>query len=126
MRIVCLATRILYMKHLSQNIKFFWHNSNIYICAGQHDDNIIFLHEIDWKNEMNDRHMSLMLLSTLKIVSCLKKYDHCDNDSKDTVKLLCLPTSLYKHVLHEFEYQVQLQFQICIEPTINYKYPNEF
>ena len=55
-----------------------------------------------------------------------KKYDHCDNDSKDIVKLLCLPESLYKHVLHEFEYQVQLQFHICIEPTINYKYPNEF
>ena len=67
---------------------------------------------------MNDRHMSLMLLATLKIVSCLKKYDHCDDDSKDT--------SLYKHVLDEFEYKVQLQFHICIEPAINYKYPNEF
>ena len=70
--------------------------------------------------------MSLMFLATLKIVSCLKKYDHCDDDSKDIVKLLCLPTSLYKHVLDKFEYQVQLQFHICIEPTINYKYPNEF
>ena len=48
---------------------------------------------------MNDRHMSLMLLATLKIVSCLKKYDHCDDDSTDIIKLLCLPTSLYKHVL---------------------------
>ena len=75
---------------------------------------------------MNDRHMSFMLLATLTIVSCLKKYDHCDNDSKDIVKLLCLPTSLYKHVVHEFEYKVQLQFHICIEPTINYKYPNKF
>ena len=55
-----------------------------------------------------------------------KKYDHCDDDKKDIVKLLCLPTSLYKHVLDEFEYKVQLQFHICIEPTINYKYPNEF
>ena len=55
-----------------------------------------------------------------------EKYDQFDNDSKDIVKLLCLPTSLYKHVIHEFEYQVQLQFHICIEPTINYKYPNEF
>ena len=75
---------------------------------------------------MNDRHMSLMLLATLKIVSCLKKYDHCDDDNTDIVKLLCLPTSLYKHVLDEFEYQVQLQFHICIEPKINYRYPNEF
>ena len=63
-----------------------------------------FLHEIDWKIQMNDRHMSLMLLATLKIVSCLKKYDHCDDDMADIVKLLCLPTSLYKHVLDEFDY----------------------
>ena len=33
---------------------------------------------------------------------------------------------LYKHVLDKFEYQVQLQFHICIELMINYKYPNEF
>ena len=103
-----------------------WHNSNIYICTGEHDDNIIFLHEIDWKIQMNNRHMSLMLLATLKIVSCLKNYHYCNDDNKDIVKLLCLPTSLYKHVLDEFEYQLQLQFHICIEPTINYKYPNEF
>ena len=75
---------------------------------------------------MNNRHMSLILLATLKNVSCLKKYDHCENDSKYIVKLLCLPTSLYKHVLHEFEYQVQLQFHVCIEPTLNHKYSNEF
>ena len=75
---------------------------------------------------MNDRHMSLMLLAKLKILSCLKKCDHSDDDSTDIVKLLCLPTSRYKHVLDEFEYQVQLQFHICIEPTINYTYPNEF
>ena len=31
---------------------------------------------------MNDRHMSLMLLETLKIVSCLKKYDHSDDDGR--------------------------------------------
>ena len=76
--------------------------------------------------QLNDRHMSLMLLATLKIVSCLKKYDHSDDDSTDIIKLLCLPTSLYKHVLHEFEYQVQLQFHICIEPMIHDVYPNEF
>ena len=37
----------------------------------------------------------------------------------------CLPQSLYQHVLNEFEYQLQLEFDICIESTINYKYPNE-
>ena len=75
---------------------------------------------------MNDRHMSLMLLATLKIVSCLKKYDYYDDDSTDIIKLLCLPTSLYKDVLEEFEYRIQLQFHICTGPNINYKYPNEF
>ena len=44
----------------------------IYICAGEHDDNIISLHEIDWKTKIFNRNISLMLLATLKIVSCLK------------------------------------------------------
>ena len=96
------------------------------MCTGEHYDNIIFLHEIDWKIQMNNRHMSHMLLATLKIVSCLKSYHYCNDGNKDIVKLVCLPTSLYKHALDEFEYQLQLQFHICIEQTINYKYPNEF
>ena len=75
---------------------------------------------------MNNRHMSLMLLATLKIVSCLKNYCYDHYDNRHIVKLLCLPQSLYKHVLTEFEYQLQLKFDISIESTINYKYPNEF
>ena len=55
-----------------------------------------------------------------------ENYYYDNHDNKDIVKLLCLPTSLYKHVLTEFEYQLQLKFDIRIEPTINYKYPNEF
>ena len=70
--------------------------------------------------------MSPMLLATLKIVLCLKNYYNHNDDKKDIVKLLHLPTSLYKHVLDEFEYQLQLQFDICIDPTINCKYPNKF
>ena len=85
-----------------------------------------FYMKLTGKIQMNDRHMSLMLLATLKIVSCLKKYYHSDYDTTDIVKLLYLPTSLYKHILDEFEYQVQLQFDIFIEPIINYRYPNEF
>ena len=64
------------------------------------------------------------LVVIMKIVSCLKNFYYCNDDHKDIVKLLCLPTSLYKHVLDEFEYQLQLQLDICIEPTINYKYLN--
>ena len=72
-------------------VEVFLHNSNIYIWAGEHDDNMIFLHEIDWKIKMNNRHMSLMLLATLKIVSCLTNYCYHHHDNKHIVKLLCLP-----------------------------------
>ena len=81
-----------------RKVEVLLHNSNIYICAGEHDDNMIFLHEID--------------------------YHHHDN--RHIVKSLCLPQSLYQHVFTEFEYQLQLEFVICNESTINYKYPNKF
>ena len=110
-----------------EKVEVLLHNSNIYICVGKHDDNMIFLHEIDWKIKMNNRHMSLMLLATMKIVSCLKNYCyHHHHKSRHIVKLLCLPQSLHKHVLTDFQYQLQFEFDICIESTINYKYPNEF
>ena len=64
------------------------HNSNIYICAGEHDDNMIFLHEIDWKIKMNNRYISLMLLAKLKIVSCLINYCYHHDDNRHIVKLL--------------------------------------
>ena len=67
-----------------------------------------------------------MLLATLKIVSRLKNYCYHDHDNRHIVKSLCLPQSLCQNVLTEFEYQLQLEFLICIESTINYKYPNEF
>ena len=124
--IVSISTTALYIKDLFCKLEIFLDNSNIYICAGEHDDNIIFLHEIDWKIKMNNRHMSLMLLATLKIVSCLKNYCYHNDDNTHIVNLLHLPQSLQKHVLSEFEYQLQLEFDIFFESTINYKYPNEY
>ena len=79
---------------------------------------MIFLHEIDWKIKMNNRHISLMLLMTLKIVSWLKNYCYHDHNNRHIVKLLFLPQSLYKHVLTELVYQLQLE---CDMYTISYK-----
>ena len=124
--IVFISTIALYIKDLFSKLEVLLHNINIYICAGEHDDNIIFLHKIDWKIKINNRHMSLMLLATLKIVSCLKNYCYHNHDNTHIVKLLCLPESLHKHVLSEFEYQLQLEFDIFIESTISCKYPNEY
>ena len=67
-----------------------------------------------------------MLLATLKIVSCLKHYCCHDHDNRYIGKSLFLPQSLYQNAMTEFEYQLQLEFLICIESTINYKYPNYF
>ena len=91
------------------------HNSNIYICAGEHDDNMIFLHENNWKVKINNRDISRMLLATLNIVSGLKNYCYHHHDNTHIVILLCLPQLLYQHVLTEFEYQLQIDFDICIE-----------
>ena len=124
--IVSISTTALYIKDLFCKLEILLHNSNIYICAGEHDDSIIFLHEIDWKIKMNNRHMYLMLLATLKIVSCLKNYCYHNDDNTHIVNLLCLPQSLQKYVLSEFEYQLQLEFDIFLESTINNRYPNEY
>ena len=87
---------------------------------------MISLHEIDWKTKINSRNISLMHLAILKTVSCLKNYCYHDHDNRHIVKSLCLLQSFCQNTLTEFEYQPQLEFLICIESTINYKYPNEF
>ena len=124
--IVCITTRILYMKHLSQNIKLF-STTVLYIFV---QVNMMITSYFYMKLTERFRWMTdtchLCSLQHWKLYHVWKKYDHCDDDSKHIVKLLCLPTSLNKHVLDKFEYQVQLQFHICIGPTINYKFPNEF
>ena len=71
--IVSISTTALYIKYLFCKLEIFLDNCNIYFCIGEHDDNIICLHKIDWKIKMNNRHISLMLFATLKIVSCRKK-----------------------------------------------------
>ena len=62
--------------------------------------------------------MSLMLLAPLKIVSCLKKYCYHNDDNTHIVNLLDLPQSLQKHILSEFEYQLQLEFDIFLNQLL--------
>ena len=76
--------------------------------------------------KMNNRHISLMLLTMLNIVSCLKNYCYHNDNNTHFVKLLHPHQALKKHVSHEFDYQLQLEFDIFLESTINYKYPNEY
>ena len=86
--------------------------------------NMICPPEIHWKIKMYNRHISLILLATLKIVSCLKNCSYHHHDNRHIVKLLCVPQSLYKHVWLSLNINYNWSFDICIESTINYKYPN--
>ena len=63
----------------------------------------------------SSRHMSLMLLTTLKIVSCLKQtIAIIMHDNTHLVNLLYLPQKLQKHVVSEYEYQLQLECDILL------------
>ena len=115
--VVSISTTALYIKDMFWKLEVLLHNSNIYICAGEHDDNMIFVHEIDWKIKMNNRHMSLMLLATLKIVSWLKNYCYHNHDNIHIVKLLCLPQSFHKHVWVSLD----INFTWSLTYWINYK-----
>ena len=59
-----------------------------------------------------------MVPATLKIVSCLRNYCCHNNDNTHIVNLLHLLQLLQKHVLQEFEYQLQLEFDIFLESTL--------
>ena len=78
------------------------------------------------RSRLINRNISLMLLATLNIVSCLKIIAIMNHDNRHIIKSLSLPQLLCQNVLTEFEYQPELEFSTFIESTINYKYPNEF
>ena len=44
----------------------------MYFCLGGHQDNVMSLRETDWLTTVNKREISLVLLSTLSIVSCIR------------------------------------------------------
>ena len=52
------------------------------------------LRESDWLTTINNREISLVLLSTLSIVSCIR--DNVDVNREDVIQILHIPCSLKK------------------------------
>ena len=81
------------------------------------------LRETDWLTTINNREISLVLLSTLSIVSCIR--DNVDVNGEDVIQTLHIPCSL-KKIIAELDYQSYLEFTKYVELTIEYNYPNEY
>ena len=96
----------------------------MYICLGGHQDNVMSLRETDWLTTVNNRKISLVLLSTLSIMSCIRH--NINANGEDVIDTLHIPCSLINQITAELDYQIDLEFTKYVEPTIEYNYPNEY
>ena len=67
----------------------------------------------------------LALLTAIQIVSVVHDNSSISN-YEDAIQSLPLPDCINAILVDEFEYQVDLYSDKCIEPTIDYKQLNEF
>ena len=96
----------------------------MYYCLGGHQDNVMCLRETDWLTTVNKREISLVLLSTLSIVSCIRHTIYFNGE--DVIWNLYIPCLLINQIIAELDYQSDLMFAKYVEPTIEYSYPNEY
>ena len=75
------------------------------------------------KQKINNRHITLKLLTTCEIVSILQQ---CSTDSTLVTFQLPLPPVICCDINEEIDYPRDLYFNSIIEPTVDYKYPNEY
>ena len=81
--------------------------------------------QLDFCVKLNNRHLTLKLLSTMKILSILEKNIKCIC-VRDAIDTLEVPHVITLEIAHEHEYQIDLYFHIVIEPNIAYTYPNQY
>ena len=61
----------------------------------------------------------------IKILSILDKNTKCIC-VRDAIDTLDVPHVITLEIAHEHEYQIDLYFDIVIEPNIAYTYPNQY
>ena len=83
----------------------------------------ILPHELPRKTKINNKHITLKLLMTCKIVSILQQ---CSTNSTLVTFQLPLPPVICCDINEKIDYQRDLYFNSIIEPTVDYKYPNEY
>ena len=76
--------------------------------------------KIDGKIKINNRNILLILIATMKIVSCLKNYCYHDHDNRHVVKSLCLPQSLYQNFW--LSLNINCSWSFLIFEWIHYKF----
>ena len=74
--------------------------------------------------KLNNRHLTLKLLCMIKILSILDKITKCI--CVRDIDILYIPHEIKLEIAQEHEYQVDLYFDIVIEPNIAYTYPNQY
>ena len=81
--------------------------------------------QLDFCVKLDNRHLTLTLLFTMKILSILEKNIKCISirDAIDTVKV---PHLVALDIANEYDNQIDLYFYIVIKPNIVYTYPNQY
>ena len=79
------------------------------------------LRETDCLTTINNRKISLVLLSTLSIVSCIR--DNVYVNGEDVIQTLNILCS-HKKIKAELDYQSYLEFIKYVDLTIEYNYSN--
>ena len=104
------------------------HHINNYNCPCYVDnagDEYILPQQLDFCVKLNNRHLTLKLLFTMKILSIVDKNIKCIC-VRDAIDTLEVPHVIALEIAHEHEYQIDLYFYIVIEPNIAYTYPNQY
>ena len=87
-------------------------------------DEYILPEQQDFYVKLNNRHLTLKLLSTMKILSILEKYIKCIF-VRDAIDILEVPHLIALDIANEHDYPIDLYFHIVIESDIAYTYPNQ-
>ena len=110
--------------HIIQKLKNL--SSYLYsLPSGEHIYQYPQLDHLDLYYKVNNREITLKLLSTIRIVEILEK-TMINVEATDTpINMLPLPHQLCIAIDDEYEYQRDLYFTSFVEPMITYTYPNE-
>ena len=100
-------------------------NYNCPFYVDNERDEYILPQQLDLCVKLNNRHLTLKLLCMIKILSILDKNTKCIC-VRDAINTLYIPHVIKLEIAEEHEYQVDLYFDIVIEPKIAYTYPNQY
>ena len=95
----------------------------IYFFTDYERDRYILCDDLPIAWKLNNGPVTLKLLTIFKVVGLLDRYIY---DTSPVINKLPLPSCIILEIENEIHYQRDIYFNKIIEPTITYKYPNEF